>query len=781
MIKKSLNTLSCAALTLISVIAIGYIDYITGHHITLMIFYIIPVAFIAIALGNAAGITTAIICGIAWLAADLLSGHTCPGTAGSVWNTVLRIIFFLFPVYIIERKMTEKEIKKYRDNLEGMVNERTALLKENEEKYRGVVDNIGIGVALISPDMKILALNKQMKKWFPDIDAEQKPLCYRAFNNPPRESACPYCPTRLTLKDGNVHESATETPLGGKIINYRVISSPIKDAQGNVSAAVEMVEDITGRRQKDEEFRHYSEESYRSVFESANDAIIIRDIKTYKIVDINNRACEMFCYPKDEMIGLDLQAVIPGDQPHTLKNTWYYYDRAAQGEPQLFELPAKDKIGRTFWAEVSLRRAIIGNKYHLLAITRDITERKESQNKIIELNRALSNANEDLKHLALRDSHTGLYNHHYFVDAIEAEIGRAKRHSEELSVIMMDIDYFKSINDVYGHQFGDVILKQFAKLLKKEVRSYDMVIRFGGEEFIIISPNTGQQAALALAQRILDTVGIHNFGDKKHSVKIKVSAAVSSYPCDNSIGSGADFINIADQILNKAKEEGGNRVYSLADLKSVKDTAQPKEEPSADELKEKIKKLTARGNQSVVEAIFAFAKTIELKDRYTGEHVEKTIHYATGIAKHLGLEKHDIEIIKEASVLHDLGKIGIPEKILLKTGRLTRYEREVIKEHPQIGADIIRPLHFLRDIIPVVLHHHEWWNGKGYPNRLKKEAIPIGARIVAIADVYQALTSDRPYHKAYGKETAVRMIKGGSGTQFDPRIVDAFLGILEKG
>lgn len=523
-----------------------------------------------------------------------------------------------------------------------------------------------------------------------------------------------------------------------------------------------------------------SEASYKSIFESANDAILIRDIKNYKVVDANSRACELFCYRKEEMMGQDLQTLIPGENPHTFENIWVHYDKAAQGEPQLFEQLVKDRIGRTFWVEISLKRAVVGEKYHLLAITRDITERKESENKIVGLNSALSKANENLRRLALRDSHTGLYNHHFFVDTIEAELERAKRHSENLSLIMMDIDYFKSINDVYGHRFGDTILKQFAKLLKKEVRLYDIIVRFGGEEFIIISPCTTREEAASLAQRIIDTASIHSFGDKKHRVKIKASAAVSSYPVDKRINRGADFIDIADHILNKAKEDGGSRVYSSSDFEADSERTKPQEEPSVDVLKEKIKKLTARGNQSVVEAIFAFAKTIELKDRYTGEHVEQTIHYATGIAYSLGLPKDEIEIIREASILHDLGKIGIPERILLKTGKLTKQEREVIKEHPHIGADIIRPIHFLRDIIPVILHHHEWWNGKGYPHRLKKEAIPIGARIVAIADVYQALTSDRPYHKAYSREEAIKMIKSGSGTQFDPKIVDAFLEILKK-
>jgi diguanylate cyclase (GGDEF)-like protein len=399
----------------------------------------------------------------------------------------------------------------------------------------------------------------------------------------------------------------------------------------------------------------------------------------------------------------------------------------------------------------------------------------------MDLNKALSKANEGLKHMALRDSHTGLYNHRYFVSVIEAELERAKRYSEELSIIMIDIDYFKSINDVYGHQFGDLVLRQFAKLLKSEVRIYDTAVRFGGEEFIIISPGTGKGEASILANRLLNTISLHNFGDKKRSIKIKVSVAVCSYPADKRINNPPDFVDTADRILDAAKEAGGNRVYSMLDLESKKDARRlPEAEPTVDELKDKIKKLTARGNQSVVEAIFAFAKTIELKDKYTGEHVEKTIYYVTGIANALGLPKEEVEVIKEASVLHDLGKIGIPEKILLKPGRLTKREREIIKEHPQIGVDIIRPLHFLRDIIPLVRHHHEWWNGKGYPDGLKKELIPLGARIVAIADVYQALTSDRPYHKAFPKEEAVKIIKDGAGTQFDPRIVETFLRVLEK-
>jgi len=681
-------------------------------------------------------------------------------------------------VDISKEKLLEDELEKHRAHLEALIEERTRDLKESEKRFRLAFENAMDAIVWADPDSgTILNCNEAAEKLFERPRAELVGQAQTILHPADGKEHYSDLFKEHAGKPSSVLETEIVTRLGG--LKTVLISASSTEIEGRM-VMQGVFHDITIRKEMEKAHR-ISEESYRSVFESANDAIIIRDIKSYRLIDANNRACEMFCYNKEEMLGLPLQAMLAENLPYKLKHDWDYYDKAVKGEPQLFEVLAKDKLGRTFWVEVSLKRAIIGDKYCLLAITRDITERKYSENKIVDLNKALSKANEGLKHMALRDSHTGLYNHRYFVGAIEAELERAKRHSGELSVIMMDIDYFKSINDVYGHQFGDAILRQFAKLLKNEVRLYDIVVRFGGEEFIIISPNTGKSEVSILAHRLLNTIGLHSFGDKKHSLKIKVSAAICSYPSDKRINNAADFVDTADRILDKAKEAGGNRVYSLADLEAHKGTQRaPEAEPTVDELKEKIKKLTVRGNQSVVEAIFAFAKTIELKDRYTGEHVEKTIFYVTGIAQALGLPKDEIEVIKEASALHDLGKIGIPEKILLKPGKLTKREREVIKEHPQIGVDIIRPLHFLRDIIPLIRHHHEWWNGKGYPDRLRKDRIPLGARIVAIADVYQALTSDRPYHKAYSKEEAIKIIRDGSGTQFDPKIVETFLDVLEK-
>lgn len=410
-----------------------------------------------------------------------------------------------------------------------------------------------------------------------------------------------------------------------------------------------------------------------------------------------------------------------------------------------------------------------------------VKTKEQLKQKIRALHKELLKVNRKLKRLSLIDPSTGLYNHRHLEEALEAEFHRAKRNAYPFSVIMLDIDYFKSINDVYGHKFGDLVLKQFAQQLKRIVRRYDIVVRFGGEEFIIVSPGIDREEALSLAQRLLNALNLYNFGNKKNAVKLKLSMAVVSYPEDN-VSREMNLIDLAEKVIGKVKERGGNRVYSTEDTEAKERTIskKTKEKANVGILKSKINKLTKRANQGLVEAIFAFAKTIELKDHYTGEHVEKTVFYATEVAKKLNLSKEQKEFVKQAAILHDLGKIGISENILLKKSKLTKKEFERIRSHPHIAADILRPIHALHDVIPLVFYHHERWDGKGYPAGMRGEDIPIGARIIAIADVYQALTSDRPYRKAYSKKDALEIIKSGSGTQFDPRVVNAFLEILKK-
>jgi len=412
-------------------------------------------------------------------------------------------------------------------------------------------------------------------------------------------------------------------------------------------------------------------------------------------------------------------------------------------------------------------------------LLREVSLHKKAELEKSKLHQQLLRSYEKLKAISLVDSQTGLYNRRYLQDAVEVEFDRARRFAHSLAVIMLDIDYFKSINDVYGITFGDLVLKQLSRQLKRMVRRYDTLIRYAGEEFLVISPRLDRDPAFNMAQRLLESLNFIKFGNKKHSVRLKLSLVAVSFPEDRA-RNGTDLVNLANTVLNKAKEQGGNRAYSTLDLSNLPKKTKTSKTAGVKSLKKTIDKLTMKSKQGLAESIFAFAKTIELKDHYTGEHVENTVHYATEIAKVLNLPREDVELIRQAAMLHDLGKIGIGENILLKKGKLNKKEFEEIKKHPQIGADIIRPIQFLHALIPFIFYHHERWDGKGYPIGIKGEEIPIGARIIAIADVYQALISDRPYHKAFAKNKAIDMIKKASGTQFDPRIVNNFLTVIKK-
>lgn len=502
-----------------------------------------------------------------------------------------------------------------------------------------------------------------------------------------------------------------------------------------------------------------------------------------KVKLVNKKGCEVLGYSEAEILGKNwFDNFIPEEAREKVKTIFTKLVNDDIEPMEYVENAVLTKSGGErliAWHNTVLKDEQ-GKIIATLSSGEDITERKNTEKKAEALNRELIKANKKLKNLVLQDPLTGLYNHHYLEEILVAELSRARRYAISLSLVMIDIDYFKSVNDSYGHRFGDLILKQFAAQLKRMVRKYDSVIRFGGEEFVVVSPGTDIFSTLSMSQRILDAINLYNFGNNRQTVKLKLSIAAVSYP-ENRVLGAMDLVELAERIMDKVKQSGGNRVYTLADLTDARHTTRGiRLATDVETLRNKINKLTKRSNETLKEAIFALARTIESKDHTTGEHVERTVRYATEIAQGLGLSSEEIERIKQGCILHDLGKVGVNENILSKKGRLTRTEFAEIKKHPQTGANILRPIKFMHDVIPLILYHHERWDGKGYPVGLKGEDIPIGARIISVADVYQALTANRPYRKALPKKKAIEIIKKGSGTQFDPVVVNQFLEIIQK-
>ena len=387
----------------------------------------------------------------------------------------------------------------------------------------------------------------------------------------------------------------------------------------------------------------------------------------------------------------------------------------------------------------------------------------------------------EFKEFSLIDPHTGLYNYRYLKLRLTKELIRSKRYAQPISVIMMDIDYFKSINDVYGHPYGDFILNSLAQFMLKLTRGSDVVVRFGGEEFVFLMLDSNKEGALVFARRILQKINEHVFDEKGNKINLKVSMGIASFPHDPLTDTEDGLIDVADKALCCAKEAGGNRICTAQEVyqKNIKGSLVEDQRENVEKLKNKLSRMAQRINNSLVESVYAFTKTIETRDSYTGDHSKKLIMLAIKLGKSLKMSPKEIKYLEHAAVLHDLGKIGISDKILHKKDKLTPKEFKEIQKHPQIGAEIIRPIHSLSSVIPFILYHHERFDGKGYCSGLKGDRIPMGARILSVVDVYHALISDRPYRKAYSKEKALEIIKKGRGSQFDPQVVDAFMKIVK--
>jgi diguanylate cyclase (GGDEF)-like protein/PAS domain S-box-containing protein len=406
----------------------------------------------------------------------------------------------------------------------------------------------------------------------------------------------------------------------------------------------------------------------------------------------------------------------------------------------------------------------------------DDTQNKMAQRERLLLNAELIKSNDKLKELALKDPHTALYNFRYLESAIESEYERSKRQAQSLSVMMIDLDYFKSINDVYGHQFGDYILKLVAIRLRRTVRTYDIVIRYGGEEFVIICPGSDRQDATHLGQRILEEFNSRTLGNDEYAVRIKLSIGIASFP-EDSASKGMALVDLADRILNRVKESGGNKVFSSTDAFYAAEHLFY-DTNDVQSIKAKIERVNKRVNCIVAEELLAFARNSAVRDRYSPAQMEERASLAVKIGQGLHMPPYALELISEAAMMHDLGKLGLQEETLLKTDPLTDSEWVLVKQHPQIAADIIYAIPSLRPIIPAVLNHHEHWDGTGYPSGLKAEEIPREASIIGLVDSYSAMVSDRPYRKALSQKEAYSVITEGSGTKFCPAVVENFKKIV---
>ncbi|MEB3222554.1 MAG: diguanylate cyclase [Candidatus Sericytochromatia bacterium] len=362
---------------------------------------------------------------------------------------------------------------------------------------------------------------------------------------------------------------------------------------------------------------------------------------------------------------------------------------------------------------------------------------------------------------ARTDGLTGLATHDFFQQRLAEELAASDRHGLPLSFMIFDLDHFKSINDTYGHQAGDLVLKGAAAMLKDSVRKYDLVARYGGEEFAVILPNADEDSAFSLAERLRKTLEGMSFAvTESRAIRVTASIGVASRTERDAVPK--DLIKRADVALYAAKNGGRNRVVMATGptVEAVNAIGAPRQ-----------------GSHELFYSLArAFASAIEARIPNMLGHSETVGDLARRMGAALGLPPDKQEALQIAGLLHDVGMMAVPERVIFKTENLDQADWNLMREHPARGVGLLAKFSTFSGLLEAVLYHHERWDGTGYPEGLKGASIPMGARILAVCDAYDAMVRG-DYTFGIGKAIpdALQELERCSGTQFDPELVNLFL------
>ncbi len=390
--------------------------------------------------------------------------------------------------------------------------------------------------------------------------------------------------------------------------------------------------------------------------------------------------------------------------------------------------------------------------------TRDATleaSNVELESKVQLRTASLSDANVRLEALVTTDPLTGLPNHRALVDVIDKELERSRRYERPCTLLFLDVDHFKALNDGRGHAAGDSALEELGKVGTQVLRGIDTLGRWGGEEFVALLPETDAVTGLEIAERFRVSIAAHLF-QCGGGIHLTCSLGIATFPDDATTRS--DLVTAADRAMYAAKRMGRNQVRAVTD-------------PVVDTMA--VGNMSSREEVAMQGTVEALASLVEARDAYTGEHTEGVARLAVRIAQKMGMDSAEVRLVELVGKLHDIGKVAIPDQILQKPGKLTEEEWILMRRHPEIGADVVSRVPSLRIAAPGIRSHHERWDGCGYPDGLAGRAIPLIARVVTAADVYSAITTTRVYRDAQPHHDALAELRRCAGSQFDPEVVIA--------
>jgi diguanylate cyclase (GGDEF)-like protein/PAS domain S-box-containing protein len=446
--------------------------------------------------------------------------------------------------------------------------------------------------------------------------------------------------------------------------------------------------------------------NYESIIENISDSVMVLNNKDE--VNFMNRPAQDLLMAGPDFMGKNISSFWPD-----------YSSNFAEGQlgvkkDIIIKTDGQEKYFEASLSSAKKRKMEIAGK---LLIMKDITERKRYEEKT--------------KYMSFHDYLTGLYNRAFFEEELKRlDVGR----NLPLSVVMGDVNGLKMVNDAYGHERGDELLVKVAEVLKQCFRKSDIISRWGGDEFMILLPQTECSIAEEIAERIEKTCSKYSIENMPISISLGISTKTKE---DDNI----------EEILKSAED----KMYTnkMSDEK--------------------------RTHRSMISSL---EKSLDKKDYETEDHVRRMEELALALGKDLKLSQIELNELIMLSALHDIGKIAVADSIILKPGKLTSQEWEMVKKHPEVGYRIAKSSVDLAGIADAILTHHENWDGTGYPEGLEGEAIPLVSRIISIVDSYDAMTNDRPYRRAFSKEKVIAEIKKCSGTKYDPKLVEAFLKIV---
>lgn len=560
---------------------------------------------------------------------------------------------------------------------------------------------------------------------------------------------------RVVIRSGQILRNREE-PIQDAEGNRRWVSTtktPLTGPDGTVVGLIGISRDITERREAAEALKQIAEK-YQLLFQANPQPMWVYDADTLAFLAVNDTAVERYGYSREEFLHMSIAEIHPAEDMTALMQVLTLPGNSTQVTGPWQQLR---KDGSKIWVEVHSHVLRFNEREARLVVANNVTERKEmeavTEKLLLQTKRLLAEAVER----ADRDPLTGLLNHRAFHKRFEMEANAAQLTASTVAIAMMDLDNFKFFNDAYGHSVGDDVLKQVTAALLATCRPEDTLGRFGGDEFALLMPGMDVEAAVRQADRLvaaLNGVGYCPPGYKS-IIPLTLSIGIAVYPDD---GPGRlEALAAADTRLVRVKN-GGSGMGELTEHLRAHLSCKPED----------------------FAMLNALVTAVDNKDRYTRRHSEDVMAYSFQIAHELGLEERVRNQILLAALLHDVGKIGVPDRVLRKPGVLTAEEFDALKQHPIMGAVIVGAVPGFEETLDGVRHHHEHWDGNGYPHGLQGNQIPLMARVMAVADAFSAMTTDRPYRKGMSKDIALAILEAGSGSQWDPECVGVFVAARHR-